>query len=345
MMARYLRLFLSAVAALILAGCVGLDFSPDGKSVAISTTRGIVMIPLEGGPKELIPESKDGMMPQWSPDGKRILFTRQVGGTHQLHLYNVDSRRATRIGSRWTTPYVWREDGKRIAAVQNHEDGSAEIVWYDLVEGGVAQATAVTQGPSLMFWLQDTDDLAFMGSHDVYLVEGAEVKRITRTSDVIGLALSASRKELLWARRGKNLKHQLLSIYRFDLARRSVTRLEFPMRIPLINPSSRRAPESIGLVAFSPDSKKLAIVTGHSETVRGRKRDFTACYVMRIDGSDAREVRKTTGVEGSAEILYPVWSRDSARLGVYGLHDKQLVVAVFDSSGANGRRILAEKTK
>ena len=117
------------------------------------------------------------------------------------------------------------------------------------------------------------------------------------------------------------------------------------MRIPLINPDSRRAPASIGFAAFSPDSKRLAFVTGHSETIRGRKRDYAACYAMRIDGSEARLVRKTNGSEGSPEFLYPVWSRDSARMGVFDLQEKQLVVAVFDARGANGRRLLVETTK
>jgi len=348
-MFRLVRICFAVASIFTLSGCVGLDFSPDGKSVAITTPRGVVIIPVEGGPGELIPESKENMMPLWSPDSKRVLFTGQAGEKTNAFLYETSTRRSRKIGTDWTAPYAWREDGKRFAAVQKHDKNSAEIVWYDLAEGGVAQAVPVKPDPTFMIWLPDTDDLAFMGVEseltDVYLVEGGELKRITRTGDVIGFALSASRKELLWARRGKNLKHQLLSIYRYDLAKRSVVRMEFPMRIPLSNPDSRRAPTSIGFATFSPDSKRLAVVTGHSQTVRGRKRDSAACYAMRIDGSEARLVRKTIGTEGSAEILYPVWSRDGARLGVYGLHDQQLVVAVFDSSGANGRRLLAEKTK
>ena len=344
-----MRFRFAAVIVLGTSGCGGMDFSPDGKSVAISTPRGIVIMPVEGGTRELIPESRDSQGPLWSPDSKQILLTRQDSAKTNVYLYDTATRRKRRIGSDWTAPYAWREDGKRFAAVQKHENNSAEIVWYDLAEAGVAQAIPVSPEPAFMLWLPDTDDLAFMGGVsdkvDVYLVEGGEVKRITRTGDVIGFALSASRKELLWVRRGKNLKYQLLSIYRYDLARRSVARMDFPTRIPLINPDPRRAPTGLLYAAFSPDKKRLSVITSHTEGAGRKQRAYSACFSMRINGSEARLVRRTDGSERSNEFLFPVWSRDSSRLGIYDLQDKQLVVAVFDATGANGRRILAEKTK
>src|SRR5512145_1370483 len=106
-----------------LGGCVGLDFSPDGKSAAVTTTAGIAIMPVVGGPRSLIPDSKQGFMPLWSPDGKWILFWRTDGDSEGVYLYDATTRRSRRIGAGWTWPYAWREDSKRFAAVHEHESG------------------------------------------------------------------------------------------------------------------------------------------------------------------------------------------------------------------------------
>ena len=326
---------------LCLPGCVGFDFSPDGRSAAISTPRGIAILPAEGGLPRIIPESNDALMPLWSPDSSRILYSRRIRDKNELFIHDVTSNRARQIGSGLGWPYTWREDGKKIAAVQELEDGDHELVWFDLVDGGIAQSVKVPE-PLWMLWLPETDNVAFLASpnstSNVFTVENAEVKQVTKTNDVVGLALSADKKSLLWARRGANLKFQLLSIYRYDLKTRSASRIEFPMRIPLINPDSARAPASLDYVTFAPDGSRLAIVVRKSKK---QGKGAGACYVARMDGSEVRLVRETGG-KGENETLFPVWSRDGSKLGIYDRQGKSLTAAVFNATGMNGKRILTE---
>jgi Tol biopolymer transport system component len=340
-----LKHLLGAVSALFgivaVPGSGGLDLSPDGKSVAISTLGGISILPVDGGQPRPIPESGAGLMPVWSPDSSRILYSRRVNDTNELLSYEVATNRARQIGTNLGWPYAWREDGKRVAAVQKIEDGDYEMVWFDLIEGGIAQSVKVPE-PLWMVWLPETDSIAFLaslnGKRNIYTVENAEVKQISKTNDIVGLSLSADKRAILWARRGANLKFQLLTIYRYDLKARSASRIEFPMRIPLINPDSARAPSALEYVTFSPDGSHLAIVVRRS-TKQGS--GAAACYVARMDGSEARLVRQTSG-KGDVETLFPVWSRDGSKLGIYDAQANGLTAAVFDATGRNGKRILTE---
>ena len=347
-MPRYFGGICALALAVLLQGCVGLDFSPDGKSVAVLTASGIAITPVDGGPLERIPDSGAGAMPLWSPDGRRILFGREEGESRDLMVYETQSRATRKIGSGLGFPYAWREDGRRIAAAARPQPNTHEIVWYDLAENGVAQRTTVSLAPGLMVWLPDTDDIAYLSGSsnksDLYTVESGEEKRITTTGDLLGFALAPSRKELIWARRGANLKYQLLSLYRYDLKSRSVTRVNFPMRVGLINPDPRRAPDSISYAAFSPSGDRIAVLTGFVTRQGSEERHYSAVYAMKLDGSEARLVRKSSG-RSTPDVLWPVWSRDGSRLGIYDLQDKQIVAAVFDAAGANGKRILAEAAK
>lgn len=66
--------------------------------------------------------------PQWSPDGSKILFTRQTSGRTQIFVMNADGSGVTRLtdGPHGNHTPVWSPDGSMIAFV-SARDGNLEL--------------------------------------------------------------------------------------------------------------------------------------------------------------------------------------------------------------------------
>ena len=127
----------------------GVEWSPDGRWIAFDQvspdrttrfdrdTRSLEIVRPSGrGLRRL---ATDVETFAWSPDAKRLVFTRpEFGGRGSVHLIELDSRRTTRLAkgpphSGEFTDVSWSPDGSQIAFVL----GSAEITEQSLVDGHV----------------------------------------------------------------------------------------------------------------------------------------------------------------------------------------------------------------
>ena len=104
--------------------------SPDGKWVAFVVTvvdkaenllnSDIWLVSSDGkDSRQLTSSPKHDRHPRWSPDGKRIVFESNRGGSFQLYTIQVDggeARQLTTLSTEATQP-IWSPDGKRIAFV------------------------------------------------------------------------------------------------------------------------------------------------------------------------------------------------------------------------------------
>src|ERR1051326_8543022 len=97
MLRRRLCLIAAAFTLSCLAGCVPLDFSPDGRQLVVDWKDGLAIVNTDGTGYQLIPNGRDGGKPLWSPDGKNILF--KVEGKGDLFVYRVAERRSIKVGS------------------------------------------------------------------------------------------------------------------------------------------------------------------------------------------------------------------------------------------------------
>jgi hypothetical protein len=259
-----------------------------------------------------------------------------------MKLYNPATRKTRGVGGNLRPPFAWREDGNRFACVHDRIDGKAEIVWYNLTENGVSfrvDLPYTVDASAPMVWLPTTDDLAFVASdHNVYTAESGEFKKVTTSSDVLGLSLYASGKKLVWARRGPNLRYILMSVYAYDLTSRGVARLGFPDRVPALNPDPRTAPQSVDQVLFSPDGSRLLLFV----TLASGKGPRKAVYTVSMDGRHAKSIFQAPPGSTSADGLSAAWSHDSQTIALRASTSSSQSLVTASADGSNGSVRLLE---
>jgi Tol biopolymer transport system component len=174
------------------------------------------------------------------------------------------------------------------------------------------------------------------------------MKKITTTGDVIGLNLFADGKKLIWARKSANTKYILCTLYAYDLDKRNVMRLPFPERVAGLNAPSKIPPSKVNYVIVSPAGDRLAMIVEHIVGKRspgGQEMKYWACWTVKLDRSEAKQIYRTPAAEKGGEGPFPVWSKDGSQIAVLEVEEKKLKIAVFRPDGSSGRRILDQKAE
>jgi TolB protein len=147
------------------------DWSPDGDSIAFSSTRDgnqeIYVVRPDG--KELRRLTQDPAIdahPAWSPDGKRLAFATSRWGDLEIAVISADGSGLTRLTtSRGLDDYpTWSPDGTRIAFTSNR-DGNMEIF---AIGADGKDARNLTSNPAIdnfPTWTHD-GDLTFVSNRD-----------------------------------------------------------------------------------------------------------------------------------------------------------------------------------
>lgn len=120
-----------------------IDVSPDGRLIAFDMLGDIYTMPIAGGTPTRVAEGLPyEMQPQFSPDGKRIVFTSDRGGGDNIWIMNIDGsnkQQVTEESFRLLNEPSWSPDGRFIAARKHFTTarslGTGEI-WIYHVGGG-----------------------------------------------------------------------------------------------------------------------------------------------------------------------------------------------------------------
>jgi Tol biopolymer transport system component len=351
---RFALLGVICFAAFALSGCQGgLDFSPDGKKMAISTGAGVVTVNTDGTNRHLIPGGQKGTDPSWSPDGQYILFSRGGDKGNELYLHDVKASKSRKVAVGLQAPYAWREDSRRFVALGTGQRDYALAVWCDVPSGKIVQKvtlpvnSVMTGFDHRMIWLQGTDDIAFMALEkpNLFLVESGKVKQVTTTGDITGIGKSLDGSALLWARSEPPKNTKRLTIYRYDLTTRVPLRIASIVTASLPSVRSGYHITGAGLVMFSHDGGKVAFSAefeNNAGSKSGKPKDYGACYTANVDGSNMKLVRRTQAAEHGEGVEFAVWSPDG-RLGLLEYTKGGGSIYVYTKSLSDSARVFHEK--
>jgi Tol biopolymer transport system component/imidazolonepropionase-like amidohydrolase len=128
---------------------MNLDVSPDGKTIAFDMLGDIYTLPIEGGEAKLI---RGGhayeVQPRFSPDGKQICFTSDLGGGDNIWVMDTDgsnAKQVTKEDFRLLNNPIWTPDGKYIIARKHFTSGrslgAGEMWMYHITGGSGIQLT------------------------------------------------------------------------------------------------------------------------------------------------------------------------------------------------------------
>ena len=210
------------------------DFSPDGNRLVFRSERGgggLFVVPITGGVEQRITEF--GYRPLWSPDGKRVLFTRSIvsGLALGLHVTDLEGRRPHPLQSvpdRWIDNFAafgWHADSKRVAVLNATEPFGPRLSTVDIDTGTAVSWQVVTPvqrnfkalpltvaSGTALGWKDDAAILYFVGisrgargvwSLDVDARSARVVggpHRISSLPDADGISVSPDGRQLILAR-------------------------------------------------------------------------------------------------------------------------------------------------
>ncbi len=120
------------------------DFSPDGRSLAYHSSNdlGLDQVLVQGVSDEKPRVLGVGSYPQWSRDGKRVLFSRRRLNEYGLYVARADGSENEESLKPIAKGQIgrWSPDEKRLAAVVPHIEGGKDRWQIQVVPSGSAQA-------------------------------------------------------------------------------------------------------------------------------------------------------------------------------------------------------------
>jgi Tol biopolymer transport system component/imidazolonepropionase-like amidohydrolase len=149
---------LTSTAAKPVHGVQRAVLSPDGKQIAFTALGGLWTMDIGGAPRRLTDDGPYAVVdPAWSPDGTRIAFATDRGGSLDiwtLELASGQTVRITKAPGAEMRP-AWSPDGKKLVYVDAF-GGYTEVVHvYDFASGADQKIEAAGSSPGYPTWMPE----------------------------------------------------------------------------------------------------------------------------------------------------------------------------------------------
>lgn len=171
-----------------------IEAAPDGKTLAMVVRGELWTLPATGGDaKRLTINNANDYDINWSPDGKKLVFSSDRGGNFNIFTIDVATRAEKQVstGSSDENSPTWSPDGKRIAFLRSGADGGIYVAAVD--GSGTPVRVAESQGNNLFgvginsySWSPDSKWIAFSrrdatNTNDIWVVSSGGGKPVNVT--------------------------------------------------------------------------------------------------------------------------------------------------------------------
>jgi Tol biopolymer transport system component len=221
-------------------------FSPDGKMLAYAAGQpgrtSIMVRQINGGDAIRL---ANGLAPQWSPDGSKLVYVDSAGIAVVPVLGGTPQRLIPNPENQYSASPVWSHDGKSLAYAQVRAIGGFGSIWIANADGSEAHKIRDANEPNAIAWSPTDDRLAWVEGNLLYVYSGVQFGNIapstvwTAERDGKGLTLLTDSLHQsvspVWsgdgngifyisnARGGRDLYHQGLSGTKADDAAQRLT--------------------------------------------------------------------------------------------------------------------------
>lgn len=163
------------------------DVSPDGTSIVYSSGGSVATVDADRSGKTSI---TDGRLPEWSPDGSRIVFQSFRDGDSDIYTVAPDGSSLQQVtdDSASDAAPSWSPDGSRIV-FQSDRDGDRDIYTIAPDGSGLQQVTNDTlASDAFPDWSPDGSRIAFQsnrdGDREIYTInpDGSNLQKVTDNS-------------------------------------------------------------------------------------------------------------------------------------------------------------------
>ncbi len=303
-------------------------WSPDGSQIAFASNRDtglpynpynmdIYVMNADGSNvKRIVDDPEYDVGPQWSPDGRKILFMTARHGNFDVYLMNADGtgqKNLTADYDRSDGAPVWSIDGQNIA-FSRKIDGKDQIFVMDADGGNLKRVTHNAANNGSLGWSPDGSKIIFQtdldGNWEIYTisVDGDLAQLTDDAAEDLSPDWSPDGNRIAFSSNRNGKQH----IYVMNADGSSVAQL-----------TNSAADDTEP--AWSSDGKQIAFTSlrdGNSEV-----------YVMNADGSNARRLTDHSGTDSS-----PRWSIDG-RILFTSYREGQSDIYVMDGAGGNVTRL------
>lgn len=290
----------------------GMSFSPDGRRIVFSGTRGgisdLYVVGVDGsGLQQLTNDRFGDLHPAWGPDGTRIAFATDRGegadlalltvSPMRIALYDLATRRIELLpaqGGAATNPQ-WAPDGATLAYVSDRT-GIANVFLYDFAEREHYQLTNLIGGVSGMTdlspaisWAGRADRLAFShfddGRYTVWVMANPRARRTTPfRGETTSVPTVARREGFLGAQPGDSTYRPPVSVA--QLLDSATIGLEDSLEIREEEYRARLHPDYVARpsIGYAPDSYGRNVFGGTTVVLSDLLGDHRLGFAAEVNG-------------------------------------------------------------
>src|SRR5256714_6669529 len=154
-------------------------FSPDSRMIAYAAGQpgrtSIMVRHISGGDAIRL---ANGLAPQWSPDGSRLVYADSAGIAAVPVLGGTPQRLVRNPEKEYSVSPVWSHDGKRLAYAQVRTIGGFGTIWIANADGTQPRKIRDSSEPNALSWSPTDDRLVFVEGNLLFVYSAVQFGNI-----------------------------------------------------------------------------------------------------------------------------------------------------------------------